>query len=54
MVRIMNIPGIMWASDILTGQRPIPMHDQKKKHKQGDFKAVLDAEMEKLKDEQRI
>lgn len=47
MVKIKSIPGIMWASDIMTGQRPIPMHT-KPKESSADFKKILDAEMEKL------
>ena len=48
MAIIKNIPGIMWAADILTGRKPIPSHKPKEKEKE-EFKDLLDSEIEKLK-----
>lgn len=48
MVRIKSIPGIMWASDILTGQRSIPVLRVHKDGKDQGFKELFDEEMERL------
>jgi hypothetical protein len=50
MARIKAIPGIMWASDILTGQKRIPDRKQDKPPEQesGDgFKEIFDQEIRK-------
>jgi len=50
---IRAIPGIQWAADIMTGQRPIPFREKPKRNaaEQG-FQALLDKEMERLDHEQ--
>lgn len=53
MERVRFIPGIQWAADIMTGQKPIPFANPKRQQEseKGDFQSVLDREMERLEAE---
>ena len=46
MIKVKSVPGIMWASDILTGRRPIPTNKTKKLDP--TFQKILDEEIAKL------
>lgn len=43
--KIRPIPGLMWAADILTGQKPFATNNKKGE----GFKEILEKEIEKLK-----
>lgn len=45
------IPGIWYAVDILNGRKPFPTNKQKKGE---GFKELLEKEMEKLKENERV
>ena len=55
MTMIQAIPGINWATDVLLGNRPFPyMQEARKKSNSGEgFKEVFDAEVERLRNEDR-
>lgn len=46
MIKVKSVPGVMWASDILTGRRPIPTNKTKKLDP--TFQKILDEEIAKL------
>lgn len=48
-MRIKPIPGIQWAADILTGQKPFHKQAPHNHQESGDFKAVFDEKMENLR-----
>lgn len=50
MVNVKRIPGIAWAADVMTGRKPIPTNKSKKIDP--TFQRILDAEMERLENEQ--
>ena len=47
MAEFRNIPGIMWAADILTGRRPLPDYKTNKEGKSPDFQQILEGELQK-------
>lgn len=52
MVKVMAIPGIQWAADIMTEQQPIPYaRGKSRKSENSDFQSLLDKEMEGLSDD---
>ena len=50
-VRIKNIPGIIWAADLLVGKNPLPQGKNQKQDSDSEFKALLDEKIAELQKE---
>ena len=45
MAKIMSIPGIQWAADLMTGQKPLPERPKEEDRGAEGFEELLEAAM---------